>query len=223
MNPRILSALGALLLAAGCVQANPSGMPAATAQEAADARQLHLDLIRGLRQRGLNRAVIAHLNEFDQRHGASDATRLLRGEALSAIGDHAEAMAVFRTVQPGPEFSAAQQGMGLAAAGAGQWDEALALLQAAARVEPTNARLMNNIGFVQLQRRDFEGAERHLRTAAELDPENPEIRNNIALLLLAMGRRVEGERLLAAVPSVDARNAIRREGYRLFTRTERRS
>lgn len=196
---------------------------AAAAPEAPEAQQLYLDLIRGLRQRGLNRAVIAHLDEFERRHGERPATILLRGQALNDVGQPEAALAVFRRITEGPELPAARQGMGLAAAGAGRWSEAAELLEAAVRLEPTNARFLNNLGYVHLQQGQAQQAESRLRTAAELDGESAEIRNNIALLLLATGRRVDGERLLALIPNAETRNTIRREAQRLASRIERRS
>jgi Flp pilus assembly protein TadD len=217
----MLAICAALLAGCGTARHVGSGPPAAP--QTAEAQQLYLDLIRGLRQRGLHRAVIAHLDDFERQNGERPATILLRGQALNDIGDHEGALRAFSRITGGPEFPAARQGMGLAAAGAGLLPEATELLETAVRLEPTNPRFLNNLGFVQLQQGNVQQAESRLRTAAELDAESAEIRNNIALLLLATNRRAEGEQLLAMVPSQETRNAIRREAQRLSARPERRS
>lgn len=209
------------LLGAGC-GTSPGTTPPAPAGRA-QSEALYLDVIAGLRSRGLHRAAIAHLDEYERNHARTPATALLRGQSLVEIRDDGAALDVLRRITTGPEAAAAASGIGTIHARAERWSEAVASFATANRLEPTNPRYLNNLGFALLHDGQPELAEARLRTAAELDAESAEIRNNLALLMLATQRRADGERLLAQVPSADARQAIRRAASQIQSRTERRS
>ncbi|RVT91547.1 tetratricopeptide repeat protein [Rhodovarius crocodyli] len=224
--------LAVLALAPGCetvrgVLGPTTGAPAATAPSPAtdrqQARNLYLDVIRGLRERGSNRAALAHLDEYERQHGQSPASNLMRGEILTDLGDEPGATAALGRISGGAEQAAALNTMGLLAGRGARWNEAKDRFEAAIRLEPTNVRFINNLGFALLNLGDAPGAEHRLRMASELDPNSEEVRNNIALLLLATGRRADGERVLGQIQSSETRNAIRREAQRLTIRPERRS
>lgn len=186
---------------------------------------LYLDMIRGLRERGMHRAAIAHLDEYERRFRRTPGTTLLRGQSLLAIDDDQAALTVFRTITSGPEAAAAKAGIGTVMGRAGQWDRAVEAFTAATQIEPTNARYINNLGYALLRQGNTEQGEFRLRMASELDPSSAEIRNNLALLLLASNRRADGEQLLQQMPDGEARAAIRRAAAQIQsqTATERRS
>jgi len=223
--------LSVLALAPGCETVRgalgpgnlAASAPSTSATDQTQARGLYLDLIRGLRQRGTNRAALAHLDEYERQYGTNPASDLMRGEILADLGDEAGATEALRRISGGQEQAPALNTLGLLAGRAGRWNEAKESFEAAIRLEPTNVRFINNLGFALLNLGDAQGAEHRLRMAAELEPTSEEVRNNIAVLLLATGRRADGERALAQIQSSDMRNAIRREAQRLNIRPERRS
>ncbi len=188
----------------------PPAFGVAAAGQAGTPRALYLDMIAGLRQRGLHRAALAHLDEYERQHGATAATTLMRGQSLLEIGQERAAVAAFSAIPEGPERAAAQAGIGMALGRAGDWEGAASAFAEAVRREPTNARHVNNLGFALLRRGEAEEAEFRLRTAVELDPASPEIRNNLAVLLLATNRRPQGEQMLASVPDPALRATMRR-------------
>lgn len=188
-------------------------------QAAGQPQALYLDLIAGLRQRDLHRAALAHLDEYERIYPSTPATQLLRGQSLLELHDDQAALAVFRQITRGPEVAAAQAGMGTAAARSGQWGQAVEAFTAATRLEPTNPRFLNNLGYALLRSGNTAQGEFRLRMANELAPNSAEIRNNLALLLLASNRRAEGERLLTQMPSAEARAALRREAAQIQGRS----
>jgi len=209
------------LLGTGC-GILPDGTPP-VAGRGAQSEALYLDVIAGLRARGLHRAAIAHLDEYERNHARTSATALLRGQSLVEIHDDAAALEVLGRITTGPEAAAAASGIGTIHARAERWSEAVASFTTANRLEPTNPRYLNNLGFALLQGGQPGLAEARLRTAAELDADSAEIRNNLALLMLATQRRADGERMLTQVPSAEARQAIRRAARQIQSRTERRN
>ncbi|MDB5412250.1 MAG: hypothetical protein JWR10_585 [Rubritepida sp.] len=217
-----------LVLLSGCSSlgldfSRMRGGEAPAPQAAGQPETLYLDLITGLRGRGLHRAALAHLDEYERLYERTPATLLLRGQSLLDIRDDAAALEVFRQITSGPEAAAAQAGIGTAAARIERWDLAVEAFTEAVRREPTNPRYLNNLGYALLRSGNAREGEFRLRMAGELDPNSAEIRNNLALLLLATSRRPDGERLLALMPSAEARAALRREAAQIQNPPERRS
>lgn len=190
--------------------------------DAGQAQTLYLDLIKGLQQRGLHRAALAHLDEFDRLHGRHPQASLLRAESLAQVGEDAAAWTAFQGLLRGPQAAAARHGLGLLAGRGERWPEAVTEFNAALALEPTSTRILNNLGYALLRSGDMTAAEFRLRQAAELEPGNGGVRNNLALLLAATNRNAEAERLLGTAGNAPLRLALREEVARITPRQEPR-
>lgn len=215
--------LATLLLLAGSLGGCGSAMPKlpslgfgqATAEETPQGQALYLDLIKGLQQRGLHRAALAHLDEFRRLHGTVPQATLLRAECLAEIGEPEPAQLAFRSLLRGPQAAAARRGLGLLAAKREAWPEAITEFEAALVIEPTSIRTLNNLGYALMRSGDAARAEFRLRQAAELEPENAGVRNNLALLLAATGRAAEAEQMLGQATDRPTQVALRQEASRM--------
>lgn len=189
---------------------NGSG-PAADNRGSDSERDLYLDVIAGLNQRGMYHAALAHLDEYARRHRTTERSQLLRADALASAGQREEATRLYRELLAGGSAAAAQNGLGRVAALAGDWQAATASFQEAVARDPTNVRYLNNLGYACLRAGDVRQAEFRLRQAEELEPQNVEVGNNLILLFLASNRRPEGETRLARIADPNARQALRRQ------------
>jgi Flp pilus assembly protein TadD len=214
MTRNLLAILAAMLLLTGCADVNGARTDMAQ-NNAQQPKTLYLDVINGLRQRGLYRAALANLDEYERSNPRTPQTILLRGQLLLSIGADAQALAEFQAIKTGPELAAAQSGIGAIDAHRGDWAGAVAAFGVSVANEPTNARYINNLGFAQLHQGDAADADYRLRMAAELDPASAEIRNNVTLLLLATGRKAEGEQMLADLKDPATQAALRREAAKI--------
>ncbi len=221
MMGRVAAALCLAGLLGGCGTvrgALPSlgfGNAASRTSEEGQAQTLYIDLIKGLQQRRLHRAALAHLDEFERLHGRQPQASLLRAECLAEVGDDAGARTAFQGLLRGPHAAAARHGLGMLAAREENWPRAITEFNAALALEPTSTRTLNNLGYALLRSGDMAGAEFRLRQATELEPGNPGARNNLALLLVATHRNGEADGLLGTAGTAPMRLALRREVARL--------
>ncbi|MBR0646323.1 tetratricopeptide repeat protein [Plastoroseomonas hellenica] len=211
-----LSILAVLAALGGCTEGGDLGTlfgsSLASDNRGSDSeRDLYLDVIAGLNQRGLYHASLAHLDEYTRRHRATERSQLLRADALASVGQREEATRLYRELLAGGSAAAAQNGLGRVAALAGDWPEAATSFQEAVARDPTNVRYLNNLGYAYLRAGDARQAEFRLRQAEELEPQNIEVGNNLTLLFLTGNRRPEGEARLARIADPNARQAIRRQ------------
>lgn len=143
--------------------------------------------------------------------GASDWTRLgLLYAELDRPGEAAEAFARALAVRgPGtdeqPEWSLRLL-RGGALEQADRWAEAKAELQAAYRLAPDQAEVLNNLGFGQLERREnVEEATRLIAEASRLAPDSPAITDSLGWAHFLRGELPKAvellERAAAAAPS----------------------
>lgn len=204
----LLSALGGCAGGGDLASLLGNGL-AADSRGSDSERDLYLDVIAGLNQRGLNHAALAHLDEYARRHSATERSQLLRADALAAVGRKDEATRLYRDLLTSGSAAAAQNGLGRVAAMSGEWTAAAAAFQEAVGRDPTNVRYLNNLGYACLRAGDAAQAEFRLRQAEELEPQNVEVGNNLTLLLLTTGRRQEAEARLSSIADRRARQALR--------------
>ena len=152
-----------------------------------DNKGMYIGLIKQMQAQGLFFASLAHIDAFEQQFGAQPEVQRLRGDALRETRQPEAAEAVYRSLLKTSEASAAWHGLGLLAGQSGNFGAAVPLLQAAAKREPTNPIMLNDLGFALLRSGDKNGARVPLAQAAELAPENRKIIANLALLLLVSG------------------------------------
>ena len=82
---------------------------------------------------------------------------------------------------PSAESVREQMDFGVKAAKRGLWKEALFRWEKAAKLQPDNPRLLNNLAVAYETAGDFERAEATYRRALEVDPSNRDIKQNFAL------------------------------------------
>jgi Flp pilus assembly protein TadD len=108
------------------------------------------------------------------------------------------------------------RGLGLIAGAAGDFASAAQQLQEAARLAPTDASTLSDLGYARLREGDVNGARVPLMKAAELDHSNPKIISNVALYLLADGDDMRASALMDQQKfAPDVRAAIRRDAAKV--------
>ncbi|MBN9478176.1 MAG: hypothetical protein ABS43_25505 [Bordetella sp. SCN 67-23] len=223
---RMAGLLGVALLAAGCSSTAPSGygvsapkfndeammrQQVANDEPTADSRGMYLSLIREMQGKGLYFASLAHIDAFEQRHGAAPDVELLRAHALREAGQSEESAVVYRRLLKTEVGAAAAQGLGLLAGARGDYPAAVVSLREAARLDPTNALIVSDLGYALLRNGETAAARLPMAQAAELAPENSRILANLALLMLVSGDAGRAGTVMdKAGLSPDARVAVRK-------------
>jgi len=150
--------------------------------------ELYLQLIRGIQQKGLYYASLAHLDAFALRWKDNDEATLLRAHALRAIGQPDMATELYGKLTGGNFAAEAYHGLGLIAVSQGQQKEGVEALNKAAALAPTNTDILNDQGRALLEAGKLEEAKQSLFRAAELDARNKKVGANLALLLMLEGK-----------------------------------
>jgi tetratricopeptide (TPR) repeat protein len=103
--------------------------------------------------------------------------------------DYRDAETLYRaTIQRNPSSWLAQNNLGRLLLGQGRTDEALAPLEAAARLQPAYAEPFANLGRLHVRRGEHALAVEPLETALKLDPANAPAHYNLGVALQALGR-----------------------------------
>lgn len=131
----------------------------------------------------------------------------LLGEVLFRQGDDEGALQAFReALREVPGMPSAHYGLSLGLAEAGALDDALRHAYFAHSVEPNDARFLAQVGYCQLQLKNFPLAEGPLRRATLLAPSNEYVWNNLGIVLLVKGALEEAhdcfDRALVLNPSL---------------------
>src|SRR6185436_6868862 len=87
------------------------------------------------------------------------------------------------SVTIGADSAKEQMQFGVKAAKDGLWREALFRWEKSIKLDPTNARLMNNLAVAYEIAGDFQQAEALYQHALQVDPGNREIKQNFDLFL----------------------------------------
>jgi Flp pilus assembly protein TadD len=96
----------------------------------------------------------------------------------------------------------AQLRFGTKMAQRGLWNEALFRFRQAERIEPNNARVLNNIGVALEAVGKFEDAEATYKRAAQADPTNPQVKKNLARFVeFYQGYKVKPKTVAAPAPA----------------------
>lgn len=145
---------------------------------------MYLDLIARLQGKNLYFASLAHLDAFDHRWPNNPRATLMRANALRETGYPDRAVTLYENLLQTPFAASAQHGLGLIASKRGDFDAALQALSRASQLDPTNASVLNDLGYVQILARRMEDAGFNLHKAVELDPNNARAGANLALYYL---------------------------------------
>jgi tetratricopeptide (TPR) repeat protein len=87
-----------------------------------------------------------------------------------------------------PDNAEAHNGLGLALAGCGQLDEAIAHFQRALEIKRDYAEAHNNLGTARVGRGELDEAMAHYRKALEIKPDYAEVHVNLGVALARCGR-----------------------------------
>ena len=209
-----LAALG-FLAAAGCATHQPSSPVAAEPVQkvsASDLQGLNLQLIEKMEAEQKWYAAISYLDRYRNDYPPSASTDLLRARALAATGRPEQAGHYFHRVLKTPLAAQGYQGLGLIAARSGDIAKAIRLFQQAVQADPTDAGILNNLGYAALQGKDWGVARDALFRAGELAPQDDRVWSNIALYYLLRGDTFKAQQIMGAHNfSWDVSRRIRQE------------
>lgn len=151
----------------------------------------YLRVITQMQKEGMWFASLAHIDALESQWKVSEHSRLLRADALRHTGNAAMSSALYKQLLGGQFAARAWHGLGLLAAADGQFDLAVEHLQSAQKKSPTNALLLNDLGFALLHTTKGAHAALPLKQAAQLEPTNTRIQTNLALYLVMFGQTQE--------------------------------
>lgn len=186
--------------------------------------ELYLQLIRGMQQKGLYYASLAHLDAFNNRWKDNDGAVLLRAHALREIGQPDKAQDLYRKLTGGDFAAEAYHGLGLIALAQGKQDDGVDALNRAASLAPTDVEILNDQGYALMTVGKLEDAKQSLFRAAELDNRNQRVGANVALLLMLEGKQPQAEEALRryGIPAA-MQQEIRRKAADMKTVTTRKT
>ena len=147
----------------------------------------YLQVVAEMQRKQLWFASLAHLDVIEAKWKRSDDSTLLRADAMRHVGIQAESAQLYTQLLQGGKAAQARHGLGLLAAQAGRYGDAAAQLEAARKAAPTDALLLNDLGYALLHTAQALSARIPLMQAAQLAPQNPRIQANVALFLLLHG------------------------------------
>lgn len=166
---------------------------AAPAKDLESDPEVYLQLISRLQDKRLYFASLAHLDAFDRRWPSNRRSTLLRADALRETGYLDQAAALYEGLQQGPLAAQAHHGLGLIASKKGDLNAALIALSRANRLDPTNAAVLNDLGYTQIMLQQMAEAGFNLHKATELDPKNTRAGANLALFYLLDHKPAQAE------------------------------
>lgn len=153
-----------------------------------ESQTAYLGVIAQMQKEGLWFASLAHIDALESQWEASDHSRVLRADALRQTGNQELSAALYRQLLGGKLAGRAWHGLGLLAAAQGQFDLAVSHLQAAQKISPTDALLLNDLGYALMHTARGAQAGLPLKQAAQLLPQNVRIQSNLALYLAVFGQ-----------------------------------
>jgi Flp pilus assembly protein TadD len=191
-------------------------MHAATRDPAPDTPGMYLGLISRMQAEGLYYASLAHIDAFERQYGAMPDSIVLRADALRLTGQASTSAAAYTRLLDTPLAARGHRGLGLLAGEAGDFHKAAQELEAASRLDPTNAATLSDLGYALLRDADVASARVPLLEALELDSHNAKIVANVALLFEASGNDADAQALMARqdLPA-QARAAVARDAQKV--------
>ncbi|AME24923.1 pilus assembly protein [Burkholderia sp. PAMC 28687] len=185
-------------------------------QDAPDTPGMYLALIDKMQSQGLFYASLAHIDAYERQYGSTPDTILLRADALRQTGQSQASADAYTKLINTPLAARGYRGLGLLAGSAGDFSKASESLDAASRLEPTDALTLSDLAYARLCLGDIAGARVPLMKAAELAQNNPKILSNVALFLLVDGQPAAAQGLIAQQKfSPEVQQAIRTDAQRI--------
>lgn len=157
--------------------------------------ELQLNLAREMLDNGRVHAALANLETLPPN---SLEVRESKALALRRIGDP-KARIVYEGLLGTCKAAEAHHGLGQIAMRGGNTVEAERELREAARLQPTNSSLRNDLGYVLLRRGDMEKARFEFITAMELNEHDKLPATNLLSVMFIQGENSEASRLIQSV------------------------
>ncbi len=179
-----------------------------------DTQATYMRLVEQMQQEGLWFASLAHIDALEQRWGASPESTRARADALRHAGQPAQSEAAYRRLLNTPLAAAGYRGLGLLAGARGDYAEAVRMLRQARERNPTDALLLNDLGYASLRAGLLAEARLPLMQALQLKPDNPQAQANLAMYLEATQQREQAAALMEANKMTPAARAAIREAAR---------
>jgi len=205
-------AIAATLTASGCASIKDAYPAASEAQQRQaaeenvnakasaniDTQPTYLRLVEQMQQEGLWFASLAHIDALEQRWGASPESTRARAEALRHADQAAQSETAYRRLLGTPLEASGYRGLGLLAGARGDYAEAVRLLKQAVQKNPTDALLLNDLGYASLRAGFIADARLPLMQALQLKPDNPQAQANLAMYLEMTQQHAEARALMDA-------------------------
>ena len=176
------------LSGSGCVsERGPAPAGALFSEEPAppiDPKRLHLELIEKMLEDGRAHAALAHLDSLSPEEREAPGARLLRAEALRRTGQLDAAWKIYEPLLITEAAAPAWRGLALIKAEQGDRATSVAWLRRARDLQPTAARIRNDLGYALLLHGELEPARIELVTALELESSPRAARNLVLVYLL---------------------------------------
>lgn len=147
-------------------------------------------------------AALAQLDAFTAQGTRPPQADLARADALRRIDRLDQAEALYRGLLDGCLQGRAWHGLGLLQAQRGQQVDSVASLERARNLQPTDARVRNDLGYALLLGQRFDDARFEFLTVLELAPGDGRAARNLVLLTLREGR-IDKARELATSLGLD--------------------
>ena len=202
MKLRMLVAALTAVLTTGCAELGGVGVGAARGTPVTTAcyqlsaeQELLAKLAQEMVAEGRLHAALANLQQLP----ANVPEVQLRKARILRVLDAEQAWLLYTGLLNTPCYTAAaNHGLGLVLAGAGNYREAAGHLRLAARDEPANPDVRNDLGVVYLHLRRLNEARFELMTAFELDEQGGRAAENLLTLLIYQDKWNQARELIAA-------------------------
>jgi Flp pilus assembly protein TadD len=155
-------------------------------------QQMSLDMTDQLIAEGRPHAGLAHLEQLPD---GLDQVRLRKAKVLRLLG-RSQAEPLYRSLLGGCLAAEGEHGLGQLASARGDEVQALRHLQRAVRLAPTNEKVRNDLGVVQMNLGHAEQARFEFLTAIELKDDNPLPAINLVALALVQDNWAQAEDLV---------------------------
>lgn len=219
----VLVLCAALAGLSGCAGKGPEGygvsQQASTAAQAqqqmakaeqstqGDTAQTYLELIAQMQQAGQWYASLAHADAFEQQHGATPESRLLRADALRNTGQFPQARQAYLALLDGSTTARARRGLGLVHASQGEYVQAIEQLELARQLNPIDASVLSDLAYAHMLDGRLAAAQLPILQASQLAPANARVQLNLALFWLASGNQAQASLLLQRLSQPQGKGA----------------
>lgn len=178
------------------MQVDMARQDSASSASAADSRASYLRVVTQMQQKGLYFASLAHIDALQQRWGSDPESSVMRADAMRQTGQPEAAGALYRQLLSTPMKARAAHGLGLLAGRVGDLASTVDYLGQATQAAPTDAAILNDLGYALMQQGKWKEARLPLMKASELNGDNPRVWSNVALYLVLDGQAEQAKTVM---------------------------